>query len=210
MELWHRTKFVRQFISNLFRALPIFGGLMDCTYKHHLKALKEFFLSFTFSTVTFWLSAIVLSTLSVNAERSFADILESTMNNGELLIFAVSMLGPVLLVATTDRQGLREFPGKDFHIFLLVIIAIIAAVLYAQMKTVSTLTASSEIALIGTIHVQTVVRISFILAAIAVVMRYLTIVYQKSMHAADEIMKSEVDDFAIEFAERAKSRGNSQ
>jgi len=188
-------------ILQQWKKIPLIGGLADCTYKDHKKAAKEFFFALLFSTVTFWLSAFVLKVFRANAEKGYFDLLHSTLSNGELLIFAVSFLGPIFLIALSDRQGKREFPGREWHILALMCVASIAAVLFAQVKTAHDTSDGLTF-----LNMSFVVIASYWLAGGALLLRYLTMVYQKSMLASDELMPKHDKDFARNYAAHAERK----
>lgn len=188
-----------------WRILPILGPLVFCTTSDHAKALKEFLMSVSFATATFWVSAIVFRLFKSNADKSYLDLLQSTISNGELLIFSVSFLGPVFLAAAADPNGKNEFPGRSWHMFALIGVSGISALIFAVNKAFSSIKFPEPLGTLAQ-HIDTtlIVNYSLFLAATALILRYLTIVYSKSMQAPDESMRQ--DD--ISFAERfARHRG---
>jgi hypothetical protein len=194
-------EYIKSFLSRFVRRLPVVGGLADCSAKDHLAAAKDLILALSFSTVAFWLSVIVLRALARNASKPISDILYSTIANGELIIFSVSFLGPVILVALADRQGKMQFPGRDWHIYAVWGIAITGGALFTLIKVVANL-APDFPGLTSSLDMATLVGISIWMSAFAVCIRYLSIVYQKSMLASDSLLQRKDQQFADDFAAR--------
>jgi hypothetical protein len=204
---WEATFPFWRYIKGKFQLLPIVGGLAYCSAKDHGKAAKEFLISVAFSTAGFWASVVILRTFKSNSNKSTLDLFLSTIGNGELFIFSVSFLGPILITSLADRKGKREFPGRDWHVFGLIALGILSALLFSLIKVLKNVPISSGIELLDTIDMHLVVQFSIWIAASAVFLRYLTIVYQKSLLTSDELMLNQDAEFARSFAAH---RGNIQ
>jgi hypothetical protein len=159
---WHRA-------TAIFSRLPIVGGLAYCSTANHAAALKEFAVVAGFATATFWLSAFLAQFSVANAATSYPDLVLRTVSRGELFIFSVSILGPVLYTALDEPSWARRgFPEKLLHIGLTVILTLLAATGFSGVK----LTPDPNLAF--------ALQSSLTIAAIAIVLRYLTILYNKS------------------------------
>jgi len=123
--------------------------------------------------------------------------LRTTVENGELTIFAVSLLGPILFLAlddvpeNADSPGrTKEFPGKISHMFVVVVLCLLCGALYAGIK-------------VGTDFEQSALFVtSFYIAVAAVTLRYLATAYRKETLRPDEDWKADEEDFVEQFKKR--------
>lgn len=181
-----------------FGRIPIIGPLTNCTVKNHLDSLKEFSITILFGTATFWVTAIFLKAFLANSAKSNGDILYSTVSTGQLFIFAVGMLGPILLASAEDPDSSKQFPGRTYHFALILLLGVLASGFYAFVL------ASREPQAAGLFNSNFLYRASVCIALVVVVMRYLTTVYRKSTATfnAEEGLKEPVNDFAEAFNAR--------
>jgi hypothetical protein len=179
------------------RNAPILGHLAHCTKKNHWDALKEFSINFVFGTATFWLTALLLSAFASNKGLNYFGILFLTMSAGQLFIFSVGMLGPILLTASDDPSDEAKFPGRPSHFTVLIIIGALASGFYAM--SLASKNGSKEI-----FDNDFLFHASLVIGIVATVMRYLTTVYRKSTLKFDleDKFKKPVSDFADQFARR--------
>ncbi len=179
-----------------FAHIPIFGPLTNCTRSDHRSAAKEFVVILIFATATFWLTALFLRALSANTHATYLAVLSSTARAGELFIFSVAFLGPILVTAGEDPVNAKAFPGRIWHFLALVFLALIASGFYALMKIAQTQ------GLERIFNVEFLVSSSFAVATFAIVLRYLAIVYRKTTISPESIMKGGEQDFADAFEAR--------
>lgn len=185
---------IGRFALRCVRAIPIFGYLVDCTKKQHADAFKEFFFGVIFSTSTFWLSAIILLSLQRNNDATYLAMLRSTVNSGELFIFSVGFMGPIVLTAMDDPGNARPFPGRAWHAACLLLLSVVAVAFFALIKVAATEQ------LVPLFNYKFLVSASMWLAALAMTLRYLTIVYRKQTLANPEKqMKAPELDFTARF-----------
>lgn len=103
---------VGDFLKRAFVAVPIIGYLAECSAKQHSDSIKEFFFGVVFATSTFWLSALLFLGFRVNEHVSYLTLLRSTVSGGELFIFSVGFLGPIVLTSLDDPKHARPFLGR--------------------------------------------------------------------------------------------------
>lgn len=156
------------------RAIPLLGPLFTCTLKNHFDSLKEFLISIAFGTATFTVTAMLLRGHKANATADYWDLLYRTMDSGQLFIFAVSMLGPILISSAEDPAQNKSFPSRSFHFTFLLFIAAIAAGYYSQFLL------AREVANKGLFDTEYLFNVSVVVSVAVVALRYLTIVYRKS------------------------------
>jgi hypothetical protein len=181
----------------LGRSLPLLGPLAYCTAKNHLDSLKEFAVTVLFATATFWVTAVFLRAFVANRGASYLDLLQQTVDSGQLFIFAVGMLGPILIAAADDPANNKKFPGRLSHFSLLFLLGALASGFYALQ-----LSAKSGVGL--GLDTSFLFSTSVAIALAVLILRYLTMVYRKSTVNFDPEtqMKDPVSDFAKRFAER--------
>src|SRR5258708_32551523 len=115
-----------------FPAVPVIGPLSRCTRQHHFVAIKEFLITLCFSTSTFWLTALLLRAFMQTREAQPLMLLYQTVNSGQLFIFSVGFLGPILITAGDDPPLVNVFPDRTRHFHALILLATIGAGLYAM------------------------------------------------------------------------------
>lgn len=198
-----QTRTIGQFSLWVLRKIPLFSQLADCTLKDHAQAAKEFSFALGFSSVTFWLSAIIMLPHKAFTGQSYFDLLASTVANGELLIFSVSFIGPIFLATLVERPaGKSQFPNREWHIGLLCIVAIVASALYSQVKAEAVIKGVPS-----TLDMDILRNISYGLAIGALIMRYLTFLYQKNMNTLDEYGPRGDKKFAENYIAHAEDKG---
>jgi hypothetical protein len=178
---------------------PLLGYLAYCTCKNHYDSLKELSQTLVFSLATFWFTAALLMAYKSNVTHTYFELLEKTANAGQLFIFTVSFLGPVFLIAGEDPKDAKVFPGRTTHLIVLFLVAALSAGFYAIQLGARENPGSIEI------DPTFLLRASIVAAVIAVILRYLAVVYRKSTLNFDpeEQLRAPAKDFAAEFANRS-------
>ncbi|MFG0712493.1 hypothetical protein ACF8O9_06505 [Stenotrophomonas geniculata] len=182
----------------ILSSLPILGPLAHCTAKNHKDSLKEFFITLIFGTATFWVTAVFLKAFVSNREKNYFELLASTISNGQLFIFAVGMLGPILLASAEDSDSTKQFPGRAYHFAAMLFLGALSSGFYAFVL------AGREPVVKELLDSDFLLIASIFIAGIVVTLRYLTTVYRKSTLAfdAERGLKQPVNDFADKFAAR--------
>lgn len=193
------AKTVKRWISELFSQIPIFGYLTSCGYAQHKAALRDFMISVLFSTATFWLSAFFLWVLRSNAGSTYLAILRTTVQSGELFIFTVGFLGPILLVAIDDPPNGKPFPGKLWHMVVLILLMLVSVGFFALTKI------SHSPSVLLQLNMNLVFTVSLYTAGGACLLRYLAMVYRKQTIDPEAQMKIPEREFARQFAEHRAS-----
>lgn len=183
-------------IRHGFSKVPLIGPLFYCGWKDHAACLKEISISLAFATGTFWLTAIFLLSLKASDQLNYFQLLHSTVKNGELFIFAVGFLGPILLITAEDPDSARPFPGRTWHIFAFIILGFLAAGFHSQIKS-----AQFE-ERVGIFNEDFLLHASMLIGAAAIVLRYLAVLYRKSTFAPKKELKDPEVDFAKTWGAR--------
>jgi len=113
------------------RVIPLFGGLVDCTWQDHWQALTQVIVIVLLSTTPIWLGALIVYAGGVNLNfGAFMAALQSTVKNGELLMYSTALLAPVFWMALVDPPGAHAFPSKISHMVLIGIIDLVAGAFF--------------------------------------------------------------------------------
>jgi hypothetical protein len=147
-----------------------------------------------FSTVTFWLTALFLKAFNAFSGSPYYVVLQSTVNTGQLFIFSVAFMGPILLTAAEDPRNARQFPGRLWHFLALVTLAIVAAGCYALQQ--STKINGTD----NLLNKDFLFNFSIAVAICAMLLRYLATVYRKQTFDPEREMKKPEEDFSDAFA----------
>lgn len=192
---------VKRWVISAFSEIPIIGYLALCGVKEHKAAFKDFSVTVLFSTATFWLSALVLRGLTANSSQTYFDMLRSTVQSGELFIFSLGFMGPILLIAAEDPKNARPFPGRLGHIVCLFALALIAVAFFALMKV------SNSKNLVLPLNKEFLFSTSVCVALISALLRYLAMVYRKQTIDPEHEIKDRERAFSDKFREHAQSGG---
>lgn len=153
-------------ISYLSR-IWLLGTLFRAGRSTHASAFYEFMYLFLWSVLPFALGALVLYVTSDAADKSFYASGLNTFRNGELLVFTISMLAPILYLTLHDPEQAEPFPHKLPISTVVALIIVTCASLFALLK-------ASAVK-----DVPFVFVLSIVLTIVALAFRYLAIVYHK-------------------------------
>ena len=153
-------------ISYLSR-MWLFGTLFQAGRKTHIVAFYEFMYLFLWSVLPFALGALVLYVTSGATDKNFYQLGLDTFRNGELLVFTISMLAPILYLTLHEPEQAETFPHKLPISTVVALIVVTCASLFALLKA----SAVKDLPF--------VFELSVTLTVIALVFRYLAIVYHK-------------------------------
>lgn len=181
-----------------FPRVPILGPLLQCRAQDHVAACREFFGILFWSTATFWMTAFFLLAVSANSDKGIVEVIYQTVSAGQLFVFSVSFIGPIVAAVGRDPPRARIFPGRVGHFSAFLALVATAAGFYA-MELIAGNEATSALLNKDFLFVASVV-----IASTVVVLRYLTMVYRQSTleFDAESQLRTPTDDFAKEFIER--------
>jgi len=157
------TKKIQDYLSQTW----IIGRMFRVGTPTLLGSFYEFFYLFIWSILPFALGALVLYVGSDATNKSFIELGVSTFKNGELLVFTISMLAPILYLTLHDPERAEPFPHKLPISTAVALVIVTSAALFALLKA----SAVKDLPF--------VFWTSVILTAIALVFRFLAIVYHK-------------------------------
>ncbi|WP_439589076.1 hypothetical protein [Hydrogenophaga sp.] len=187
-------------VRHCFSQLPVVGPLVYCKWEDHKSAIKEMITILLFATAAFWLTSLILMGAESARSLGYIHVLLTTVNRGELFIFTVGFIGPILLQTSEDKPNERTFPGRHWHLLALMLLALIASAYHSQIKSAQ---------LSGTLvqnDLDYLFQVSAGLALFVIVLRYLAMVYRKSNFSPRIEIKDKEIDFLKEYA---KHRGES-
>ncbi|CAG0984273.1 hypothetical protein MTYP_01925 [Methylophilaceae bacterium] len=145
--------------------LWLIGTLFRAGRKTYARALYEFTYLFVWSVLPFFLGAITLYVISDQSDKNHFELALSTFRNGELLVFTISMLAPILYLVLHDPQQAEPFPHKLPVSTTVTLIAVTCAALFALIKANAVK------------DVDFVFQFSVALTLVALIFRYLALVY---------------------------------
>ena len=164
--------------------------------------MREMFFILLFSTATFWLTALFLLGSQTTRVLGYPALLFSTVRTGELFIFTVGFLGPILLLTSDDPKEARVFPSRLWSVAALLIIGLIAAGYHSQIK------AAQFKGALDPSDADFFYTVSLSVAVAAVVLRYLSMVYRRSTFVPQVEIKKPTDEFADNFEQRHPKDGS--
>lgn len=192
-KVWEACRKCYRWIGKKFSWVPIIGPFFDCSLDSHKKSVKEFVPTLAFSTATFWMSAIFLYALVGNREREFMDVLLGTAESTELLIFSLAFLGTIIVSAAEDPDGARPFPGRAWHFLFVFSMAVVAAGFYALQRV------EKAGGLRSAFDGEYIQLVSISIAALSILISYLTVLYRNQSFNPETEIKGREDDFSNAF-----------
>ena len=148
-------------------SLWLFGALFKAGKKTFSSAFYEFTYALVWSIFPFVLGTLTLYVISVDPDKQLMQFAVQTYSNGELLIFTISMLTPILYLVLHDPDQGDSFPHKLPISTLVALIAVTCAALFALLKAEAIK------------DTQFVLNLSIALTLIALSIRYLSLVYHR-------------------------------
>ncbi|MBC5767227.1 hypothetical protein [Ramlibacter albus] len=187
-----RSEEVRMHMSRTW----LIGGLFRCNLTTFLSALYEFSYLVAWSVLPFILGALVLYVIKeASGSKDFFVLAEDTFRNGELLVFTISMLAPILYLTLHDPEQAEPFPHKLLISTTVSLIIVTCAALFAVMKAG------------GIKDVKFVYQFSLFLTLAAFAFRFLAILYHKlRMPSVNEReLRAPQDNFVDDFRSMVES-----
>ena len=161
---------IRSWFNNILYWLSqlwLIGAIFKAGRKTFVGALCEFAYALVWSIFPFVLGVLTLYVTSGDPGRDYLLLAKSTVSNGELLIYTISMLTPILYLVLHDPEQAASFPHKLPISTLVTIVAVTCSALFALMKAHAVK------------DPDYVLNLSIILTCLALVIRYLALVYHR-------------------------------
>ncbi|CAN7353682.1 hypothetical protein [Polaromonas sp. LjRoot131] len=190
---------IRQWLSRTW----LLGTLCKVGRPAYASAFYEFIYLFLWSVLPFALGALVLYVVSDASSKNIFQLGVSTFKNGELLVFTISMLAPILYLTLHDPEQAAPFPHKLPISTVVALVIVTCAALFALLKASAVKDSSF------------VFELSVWLTALALAFRYLALVYHRfRMPPISEIelradQESYKEDFRTLVEENLKSEERS-
>lgn len=171
--------------------LWLIGALFKAGRKTFASALYEFAYALVWSIFPFVLGILTLYVTSEDPGRDYLLLAKGTVSNGELLIYTISMLTPILYLVLHDPEQAASFPHKLPISTLVTVVAVTCSALFALMKAHAV--KDSDF----------VLDLSMILTALALVIRYLALVYHRLRmpDTSEQDLRAPQDDFLKQFGQ---------
>jgi hypothetical protein len=137
----------------------------------------------------------VLYVTSSAADKSFYEFGLNTFRNGELLVFTISMLAPILYLTLHDPEQAEPFPHKLPISTVVALIIVTCASLFALLKASAVKDTTF------------VFDLSIVLTIVALGFRYLAIVYHKIRMPtfSEKELRAPQDNFVESFRRHVES-----
>lgn len=189
---------VKERLKAVVRYIPIVSGLPDVKWQDHRAALKETGVTVILATLPIWLGVFIAALVDrsiaddANLFSLLLDKLAVIANSGVLILYAASLVSPVIYIALSDiKEGRGKFPSRISHVMAVIMISVVAAGYYT----------ASELA--GDLNLQLVRLTSIVLFCCAFAVLYLASCYRNGMSDYDHA--SVVNKTASEFASKFRS-----
>lgn len=177
----------------------LLGAFFQRGRKGRLQAFYEIWYTLAVSAMPFWLGGVIFLALGKGDQSHswyvrYLQMVLTTFDKGELLIFAVSFVSPALWLASHEPEGATVLPHKRPILLATGLVGIVSATLYALTQ--------AQIPM----QMSVVLWISAFLAVLAIFIMYLALTYHTFRMPAIEL--NEVDlrrpqnDFLTSFNNR--------
>lgn len=154
---------IRQWLSHTW----LLGTLCKIGRPAYASAFYEFVYLFLWSILPFALGGLVLFVTSDVTDKNIFELGVSTFKNGELLVFTISMLAPILYLTLHDPEQAAPFPHKLPISTVVALLIVTCAALFAVLK-------ASAVK-----DYPFVFELSLWLTGLALAFRYLALVYHR-------------------------------
>jgi hypothetical protein len=169
-------------------SFPLVGGLMYCQWSDHWDALKEFSTTLFWAFMPIWLGAFVLYIMDVTGKTSYAMSLHEALFNGELYIYASSLLAPIFYMALEEQTSIRSFYSKLAHMIFVGAIIVLSAALFSISR-------------LGVAYNKALAfKVSYWLLIVAVSIYYIAIVYNNNRRNPAAQMRHDEDEYAEDYS----------
>ena len=178
----------QNWITELVKRIPLISGFAYCRGRDHIEAFKELFLTLLFTTVPLWVGGWVMYIVKIESRSGFLGAVENSVNNGDLFLYATSLLAPIIYLALYDPPGAKEFPSKIFHTVFVIVIVILSSVAFGIKR------AGLEL---DTVSIS---QTSLILFSISIVILYIAMVYKnRRFPESTDALKDPERDFSAGY-----------
>lgn len=152
-------------------------------------AFYEFLYLFLWSILPFALGGLVLYVTSDKPDKDLYKLTLNTFRNGELLVFTISMVAPILFLTLHDPENADKFPHKLPISTVVTLVIVVCAALFAALKAAAVK------------DIPFVFELSVGLTILALGFRYIALVYHRyRMHAPTEMeMREQQESFVKDF-----------
>lgn len=177
----------------------IIGTMFRANLTTIASAFYEFAYLLAWSVLPFALGTLVMYVVSDDPNKSFLTLTQNTFKNGELLVFTISMLAPILYLTLHDPESADPFPHKLPISTVVALVIVTCASLFALQKAAAVKDTSF------------VFTTSVILTLAALVFRFLAIVYHKirmpqvNEETLRENQNSFIDDFRSHIGKESQT-----
>jgi hypothetical protein len=194
--IWMLENFpkLRDFLTKLW----FIGSVFKAGRNTLAGAFYEFCYIVSWSVLPFALGALTLYVTQIDGTTIFENAI-STFENGELLVFTISMLVPVLYMVLFDPDKAGPFPHKLPISTIVTLVIVISASLFALLKAKAVL------------KPEFVFELSLLLTLLALIIRMLALIYHRLRMPTpnEEDLRAPQQDFVKDYEEHIKTNASS-
>lgn len=122
-------------MKHMISKIPLIGGLVSCSLDDHWLAAQELFVTLIFSMFPILIGTVVVWVMkSSGVSLSIGGAFYSTIENGELLIYATVLLAPIVWMSLTDPPGAKLFPSKLSHMVSVLLVVAFSALVFGLQR----------------------------------------------------------------------------
>lgn len=187
--------------ADRYSSFWLFGTLLKVDRPTIAGAFYEFLYLLLWSILPFALGALVLYVTTDCLDKDFFELGLNTFRNGELLVFTISMLAPILYLTLHDPDRAARFPHKLPISTVVTLVIVTCAALFALLKA----SAVKDLPFVFDLSVG--------LTGLALIFRFLALIYHRyRLIPPTEIeMREPQVDFVNDFREHiSKNSGTPQ
>lgn len=188
MNLWATAK-------KCLMRVPLLGNLVSCSKESHVSSLQEVGTNLFWSVMPIWLSSFVILISKTSSDKSAYSLLIANIGNGELFLYASSILAPVFYMVLKERKDKKQYPSRLSQMQFVWIIMLLSAVVFVFQRINYPLDLSY------------VFWISILFFASSVILLYIATVYNNNLLNPPEIMSANQNEFVDRFNHR-RDHGN--
>ena len=113
--------------------MPLIGGLADARWRDHREAIKEVGVNIVLSTAPIWLGCIFLWVFQKFA-MSVGEVIIRNVENGELFIYATSIVAPLYYFIFKENESYQKFPNAGSFMLISAVVLLVGGCGFAVTR----------------------------------------------------------------------------
>jgi hypothetical protein len=120
-------------VRKFFRGLPLVGGLVDARWRDHREAMKEVGVNILLSTAPIWLGCLFL-VVARKFKMPLDEVVIRNVENGELFLYATSIIAPLYYFIFKDQEGNQKFPNAGSFMLISALVLLVGGCGFAVTR----------------------------------------------------------------------------